>query len=505
MNTIRVKNIEIRYDDTQNFQIDYIKSVISNNYDLFSIMLGESKIISLIPTNEDEVVYISDFDQTFYKAVNTIFNNEENNSLLDNKDLLPAFYIESLVRRSPGNYMSLVKPNPNVNDEMFYSLIAYIYFAKTGTFDDFVNYLKNKADLNMILDWLQKETRFDAYNYLLEFTINHLKEMGFNFLDDISDITNIMLNQLTSNNISQENEIKLPSMTIQKLDSLFYEFLKSINAPDSWKQIYEDLKTSGRISFENQVDNIDNSMCYRDENNILRILISTDGTIKCFCSFVHEFAHYVSMQNSVKLSQFSISEFPSIFFEKLSAEFLKAKGYEADVIDKITKDRTQNNLEIYMSLSSLFSDIIRFIKKGPISKSEKVELWENHFRIIQGTKEQIAKLMKENGDEVDSDFLEIPKIDISYEVDKECDSLINSFIQNGLLLINGYQYILDTYLAEKLLKKSNDDGTIIQGMIDVTNNLSNMSLQTVLLEFSMQDLFCDTQEKDSAKLKKVNK
>jgi len=82
--------------------------------------------------------------------------------------------------------------------------------------------------------------------------------------------------------------------------------------------------------------------------------------------------------------------------------------------------------------------------------------WENNFRAIQETREKLAKLMEENGEQVDISFLEAFKIDIPKEIDKECDSLIDSFIQNGLLVINGYQYLLDTYLAEEVLKKSTD-------------------------------------------------
>lgn len=53
--------------------------------------------------------------------------------------------------------------------------------------------------------------------------------------------------------------------------------------------------------------------------------------------------------------------------------------------------------------------------------------------------------------------MEMPKIDIGKEVDNECDKLIHQFLQDGLLIINGYQYLLDTYLSEKIIenKKGN--------------------------------------------------
>lgn len=111
--------------------------------------------------------------------------------------------------------------------------------------------------------------------------------------------------------------------------------------------------------------------------------------------------------------------------------------------------------------------------------------------------------MEENGEQVDISFLEAFKIDIPKEIDKECDSLIDSFIQNGLLVINGYQYLLDTYLAEEVLKKSNDDTSIIPRMINVTDNLGNMNLKDVLTEFNIQGIIDDTKEKGNIKSKKI--
>ena len=340
---------------------------------------------------------------------------------------------------------------------------------------------------------------------MLKTTTDYLIQNDFDFLQNISGITNMMLTQSLNNVLSQqqETEIELPTITIQEFDNLFNEFLVYINAPKSWKQAYDELKSSGRISFEKQVEDLDTSMCYRDDNDVLRILVSTDGTIKCFCSFVHEFMHYIPMQDSMTLTQFSISEFPSIFFEKISAQFLRNKGYKQDVVDKVVRDRNKNNTEIYTGISSLFNDISAYINGGAISKDKKILFWENNFRAIQETRKKLAKLMEENGEQVDISFLEAFKIDIPKEIDKECDSLIDSFIQNGLLVINGYQYLLDTYLAEEVLKRSNDDTSIIPRMINVTDNLGNMNLKDILTEFNIQGIIDDTKEREQIKSRKI--
>lgn len=95
-----------------------------------------------------------------------------------------------------------------------------------------------------------------------------------------------------------------------------------------------------------------------------------------------------------------------------------------------------------------------------------------------------------------------PQIDIPKDVDEECDSLTDCFIQNGLLVIDGYQYLLDSYLAEEVLKKAADDTSVIPKMINVTDNLGTMNLKDILTEFSIQGMTDDATEKSNVKLKK---
>lgn len=490
MKNVKIKDIEIQYNDEQIAQVDYIINVINKNYTLFLDILGISRIISLIPSNDENIVYIQNFDEVFYNGINKIFNNAATQNAYNAPNILSGLYIEVLIRKLKIDSNMLVQSNSSISDEMLDALISYKYFEKNGTFLQFVEYLKTRNNSDVIFDWLKNEIRWDTYNFLLEITVNFLKQNDFEFLENISGITTMMLNQTFSNVLHQEpeKEIELPTITIQEFDNLFNEFLKYINAPIKWKQLYDELKSSGRISFEKQVDDLDTSMCYRDDNDILRILVSTNGTIKYFCVFIHEFMHYITMLDSVSLVQFSISEFPSIFFEKISAQFLKDKGYKEDVIDKVIRDRNENNKEIYIGISALFNDIYAFIKGGPISKDKKVLFWEDYFRAIKEIRENFAKMMEEIGEQIDMSLLELPKIDIPVEVDKECDLLIESFIKNGLLVINGYQYLLDTFLADEVLKQISIDSTIITKMIKITNELGNMNLQNILDLFNMQNI-----------------
>ena len=68
MKKVIIKDIEIQYSDEQIEKVDYIIDIINKNYNLILEMFGTSRIISLIPTNEENAVYIQNFDDTFYNG-----------------------------------------------------------------------------------------------------------------------------------------------------------------------------------------------------------------------------------------------------------------------------------------------------------------------------------------------------------------------------------------------------------------------------------------------------
>ena len=153
-----VNDIEIIYDDMIGFDIDYVKTVISNNYCLFLSLLGDIRIISFIPMEEDKVIYreddvlyISDeiywFDKFFYEIVK--FNFYDRN--IDYSLLLPKYYMEFLFRNLDNGEKFILKTDLDISDEMLYSQISYAYFVENGDFDQFVEYLNNIMQLRILL------------------------------------------------------------------------------------------------------------------------------------------------------------------------------------------------------------------------------------------------------------------------------------------------------------------------------------------------------------------
>ena len=85
----------------------------------------------------------------------------------------------------------------------------------------------------------------------------------------------------------------------------------------------------------------------------------------------------MSMKDILEVSQISVSEIPSIFFERLAIIFLKSKGFDSKNIDTLIDRRKRNNFQLYLSLLPLFVDLIKYIREGEITKEEKVKFFGN--------------------------------------------------------------------------------------------------------------------------------
>lgn len=488
MASIKVKDIEIIYDDEKN--INDIKNVITNNYQLFQTTLGSKKKISLVDESDEDALYICNFDDFFPEAINQIFNPTAFGNPKDHKDLLIQFYLEYLIRNNSNFKKGLFEPNSSLSDELLNDFLAYFYYTKTSNFNDFVDYLKNRQDFAKIIEWTKKEVRFDLYNYLLKCIGEYLKKYYFDMLDNVSDVVGFSLNKMLDSRMQREaeNNVELPKITMHELDSLFIEFLNYINAPEDWHKIYNDLKINNQIVFKKDTNSYSESKCYKNENGVWNISIDDKETIETFCLLVHEFMHYIHIHKLSKTSNFSLEEFPSIFFENIAKQFLKDKGYQQSIIDKIMEFRNKDNEEIFVSLFSLFVDLKASINGFSVSREQKISFLKNYVNQLKENRKELIKIIRNAGEEIEDDYFGHIDIDIESAVDSDCDTQTNAVIEEGVYIIDGYQYLLDTYLAEELLNQVNKDGSVIAKMINITEDLENVSLKDVIHEFNIKGL-----------------
>ena len=480
----KIKDIRIVFSENQQDSITKIEDIIQKNYELIlSFFIGDKTID--ISRNQ------SNFDTTFYYIVNSMFNNADIKELLDDEDFLSILHVESLIRRNHILGTTIVENHSDtLSDEFLSSFIAYKYFELNVTFNDFVEYLKVRNMEDELFRWLQNVSRWDTYNYLLEITSNFLKTDDETFFKQMSYITYIWFNYTIEYIRHYENtDLEYPEISKKQFDTLVCELLNYIKALNDWLRTYQNLKTNGLIMFVEEDQN-DSSKCFLDSDGITKILIDNSNNLKGFCIFIHEFIHYISRKNSLPEEKISNSEFPSIFFEKISGEFLVKKGYSSNIVKQILSFREKNNYSLSFSLVPLFNDLARYINYGKIKRSDKISLYKNQIESLNRIRKNMLKIITDAGYEIkDYSVFQEVSVDIDNEADRDCDSLIDLFMKSGLLVINGYQYLLDSYLVNQVLNNRNGDTKIFEKMIDVTNNLGMIDVKDILKLFDIENVF----------------
>ena len=488
MNCIKMGDINLQYDESIT-DIERIKKIIKLNEFLFSDY--KDKTISFVEqnTSDDNVVYVNNFDEFFDNLLKQLLNDTKFIFSLNQPELLPALYIQLLVKKESINGETFIQLDDNITDDMLWFVLACKFFNCKTKFDELSNFLKYRNDKELIFEWLKQTQRFNTYNYLLEISSNYLKEYDFYFFDNIDEIFSKMNEKNFDYVISSKNSnYKLQKFSLEDLENIFFGFLDKIKAPKEWKEIYIDLKNNNRIIFEESKDGKDNSKCFIDDDGIRKIKVTTDGTINVFISFVHEFIHYVSLQKD--MPPFSLLEFPSIYYERVAAFHLISIGFDENIIKSVIENRNKNNFGKYYDLFGILLDMCRYNKKGNIIREDKVELLKKATEATNECVENLINIFLEAGKPIDElQSLIIKDYDFGKEVDNECDYYIMEFIKNGLLVLDGYQYLTDSYLADSVLEKEEDDDTIFDKMVFITENLSDFNIETISKYLGIEDAF----------------
>lgn len=501
MNEILVNGITIIYDDSCLDKIDEIKETIKNNTEMFLSVMQGSTVLSLIPAEDLNGAYlgVDEFDDFFKTLIKNSFDTEENKRLLVEPDLLSGVYLELLRRKYNVDGFFGNQGSANIADEYFYDIVDYVYFGKKGSFDDFISYLKVKDREEEIANWMVETNRFSAYNFLLESILTYLRVNGLDAVGDIADVVSMMLNQ-TYETVFGNFNVKpeaISSVTPEECDKLFYEFLDDIGAPSSWKDSYDELKKDNRLTYRKGVNELEVSYCGFSDNGKRSINIIAEGNLIDFKNLVHEFAHYISAQGGNEM-EFSIIELPSIFFENMALRFLKKKGYSEEMVAAIARERMLNNRDISPSMLSVFSDVARYANKGIVTREDKIQVYQDMVRQLVENR----KILLEKGVKLES----LPDINFNdQEIEKmtcnDCDNLTFEFLSKGFLLLNGYQYMIDTFVAAKIIEKVDDDPTVVPKMFKVTEELSKTGLNDILEKFNIKDIFAKEKTKFMSKTK----
>lgn len=476
--------ITIIYDETQ---IDELNKILdfSNTHEF------------LIKNLKDIQLNINEFNVLIKNIVTEFIKFEEIRQIIDDADFYSFSYISYLTLKSNKEKNCAVELPKNMTMEFLQFLVLIKYYDyDVGKVVE--NLLLNSEEVyDKIFNVIKEIYRINIYNYCLKYTSIFLEEYDSSMLDNLESV----ITKLKEKNFEYINTQKIRVDRIENLkkikknefDALFQLFLEYITAPKEWYKFYENLKINNLISYEYSKD-IDNGKCYLDDNdNKLKIKLISDGTIRTFIGFVHEFIHYVSLiQNDNSSIEYSLMEFPSIYFENIAAIFLKNQGYSEKITEEVVNERNKSNFKLYGSQMLQFEDILSYKKNGPLQMETKIEFYRNWKELANKLKIKMSKDEDNRIVDLPNFFYKLVKKTPEEIVYSEIDSKIDNFVYSGLL-INSYQYLIGSFLASYILELDNRSD-INKKMINITNKLQNYTISNLIQLFDINL----TQDNDKA-------
>lgn len=470
-----LKGLTLVYNEEEAAEINKIISFINKYSFLFVEFHKQDNKIQLD---------VEDFYEFLKKLTDAFADNEKVKTLIEESDFLPSSYITYMNLKK--NSTEKDKNSENMSLEMIQFLVSIKYY----------NYDVNKiyetlianddSKYNEIFEKIKESKRMDIYNCFLKDIATFLDEFDSSMLNNLEEIINVLIKKsidyINIAKTSKNSTGDLKKLTKSEFEQLFKEFLTYINAPKEWFLTYRKLIEQNLITF-NYSEIIENGECYLDGNdNIWKIILISDGTIRTLVTFIHEFIHYISKnENNVM----SLLEFPSIYYEFVAIEFLKSKGYSDEVLNEIINIRNLNSSSLFGDQIMIFNDVLRYKRSGQIFLEDKIQFYEKWIESMNNFKIKARQTLELSGAKNIPDFLinletrdaeELVKIDI--------DNKIEAFTSLSLLILDGYQYFIGSLLASNIVGIENKGFRNIN-MINVTNHLNEYTITSLLKLFNI--------------------
>ena len=202
--------------------------------------------------------------------------------------------------------------------------------------------------------------------------------------------------------------------------------MEYVDAPKEWINKYKYLKENKFIKFK-YTEGEENGSCYIDPQDMeLKIKVASDGTIKTFIAFIHEFMHYISLKNG--LTQISLLELPSIYYETIATDYLISLGYDEEIMNYIMLRRKKNNFGIYRSILPILLDLEEYKNNGLITRKKIIESIKKQNDSLKKLSLKLSKISEIDKEQMPDFFKEQQDIDYGKQTDRYCDKQIVKFI-----------------------------------------------------------------------------
>ena len=153
-------------------------------------------------------------------------------------------------------------------------------------------------------------------------------------------------------------------------------------------------------------------------------------------------------------------------------------------------------------LAGFFIDMDMFCDNGFISLEQKA----NSYLGIEADKMEIFNFVREIGIGDEGLLESILSLDANVIVKRECDKFIDNFLEDKFLVVDGYQYLVATFINDMIDIKYGSDNRDISKIVYVINNMDNIDLEKILDILDIRDIFLDISSKNESvsRVKRIN-
>ena len=270
------------------------------------------------------------------------------------------------------------------------------------------------------------------------------------------------------------NKCELSKLSKDEVIEMVRDVLTEIDPSLEWLEIYNSI-LNDRIIYVNElspekeellseltgIDIHSGDTYVRTDNDGDLILLNYEGSINDVVNTIHEFIHYVNRRNCN--NQINIfCEFPSIFYEYYTLNYLKRNGYSNDEVENVRRNRI---LDLYYNILDSFV-IVHYIKIFVENYDINKELDIKYFpELAMGLKKEIPLEMVE---------------DVVLDL---CDESTEEMIINPDNLRKITYYIVGTYLTINAI--NNLTPTLLDEIRAYTNNMTDFNLYDLFAELGV--------------------
>ena len=511
----KLKTIPVEYDEKNKEEALKIQEMLEKNSLFFHCVFAGIEKITFLESYNLNCIKISSFDNLKEETTHIIPRHialMRNQIMMNSEEPIGVTFLQTMMLDKLDGFknysLEIVGDEKESYVNLIYTLAAMGYYFKQGTpskIVDFV-YCLPQDEKEKVYTWLKETHRYDLFNHLLDeqykilIQENEDYEIHDKFLaENLDKVIQIAQDSYINNKLyTLLPNKKLDHVNLSKkdLDKLFGEFLLTIDPSLKWLKIYNDLNQENKIIYETTMSGKEKEWkCIEIEEGDYYINAPLDGTIRDFRNLTHEFVHYISLINvkEVDYLQPSIKEFPSLFFEMYISKFLKDKGYSEDIIDALLEERemwTKHNIEV---IESPLRYLQQSLNNGPITEEiEKQRLKQLNDNIYEGFPENIKSILTK-----------ITSPDDEENVHRAVDSETLNLLNEPTRVASAYPYVVGQYLAKKAIDKLSENSITIYTFLEITENLSRETIQTIINKLDLETDFSFSEESNSVNNQKI--